>query len=210
MSRSAPLFLNYYLRQNADENFRLARKLLNDRIDDRGGARVMALIVLTEHAARTGQHEVALEGLDNLYPHLFDDPPHDLDKELRGTYFVGLAMVQSGEWERGSYLRRSFLESAKRYDDAYGVSRRSVVGHLVLGDTDAALDKLAGLAKNKYRRTFDRLYFERSSLYDPIREEPTFIALLDEYRENAAEQRRILQEMNEDTFDRNPSSATPL
>jgi hypothetical protein len=35
-------------------------------------------------------------------------------------------------------------------------------------------------------------------VFDPIREEPAFIALLDEYRENAAEQRQILQAMNKD------------
>jgi hypothetical protein len=37
--------------------------------------------------------------------------------------------------------------------------------------------------------------FKHSKLYDPIRDEPEFIALLDEYRKNAAEQRRLVQEM---------------
>jgi hypothetical protein len=79
------------------------------------------------------------------------------------------------------------------------VHRRSIAGRLVLGDTDAALDKLAGFAQNKYFWWDNRLYLERSPSYDPIREEPAFIALLDEYRENAAEQRQILQAMNENT-----------
>jgi hypothetical protein len=42
------------------------------------------------------------------------------------------------------------------------------------------------------------IQLERSPLYDPIREEPAFIAFLDDYRENAAEQRKILQAMTED------------
>jgi hypothetical protein len=36
-------------------------------------------------------------------------------------------------------------------------------------------------------------------VYDSIRDEPAFIALLDDYRKNAAEQRQILQAMNEDS-----------
>ncbi len=141
---------------------------------------------------------MALELLDNLYPHLFDDPPHDLDKDFRATYFAGLALINSGDVDRGTYLMESFLDLRERYDAAYGVHRRSVAGYLVLGDTDGALDKLAGFAQSKYRWLENKLYLERSPLFDPIREEPAFIALLDDYRENAADQRQILQAMNED------------
>jgi hypothetical protein len=136
--------------------------------------------------------------LDNLYPHLFDEPPHDLDKDYRATYFTGLALINSGDVDRGTYLMESFLDLSERFDAAYGVNRRSVAGRLVLGDTDAALDKLAGLVQNKYRWSDHMIQLERSPLYDPIREEPAFIALLDDYRENAKEQRQILQSMNED------------
>jgi hypothetical protein len=38
--------------------------------------------------------------------------------------------------------------------------------------------------------------FRYSSLYDPIRDEPEFIALLDLYERNAAEQLRLLKETN--------------
>ena len=58
---------------------------------------------------------------------------------------------------------------------------------------------LPALAQNKYGRAWNKLYLERSPVYDPIRNEPAFIALLDDYRKNAAEQRQILQAMNENT-----------
>ena len=197
VSRATPLWLNYYLQQNEDENYRLARKLLEDRIDGRHGSKTIALTVLIEHAARTGRHEAALELLDNLYPHLFDDPPHDLDKDRRATYFAGLALINSGDVDRGTYLMDSYLGLREQLDEASGVHRRSVAGHLILGDTDAALDKLAGFAQNKYGSWRNKLYLERSPVFDTIREEPAFIALLDELRENAAKQRQILQAMNE-------------
>ena len=201
VSRSAPLWLNYYLQQNEDENFRLARELLEDRIDDRFGSRLIALIVLTEHAAKTGRHDVALEVLDNLYPHLFDDPPYDLDKDLMATFYAGRALIQSGDVGRGAHLMQSYLNLREPYDEAYGVAAGSVAGRLMLGDTDSALSKLVGIAQDpfgSYGAMFRGFFFERSSEFDPIREEPAFIALLDEYRENVAEQRKLLQAMNED------------
>ena len=198
MSRAAPLWLNYYLQQNEDESYRLARELLEDRVSSRHGSDDIALTILVEHAARTGQYDVALEVLDNLYPHLFDDPPRDLDKDGRATYFAGLALINSGDVDRGTYLMESLLDLRERYDAAYGANRRSVASRLVLGDTDAALDKLAGTAQNKNRWVENKLYLERSPIFDPIREEPEFVALMDEYRENAEEQRQILQAMNED------------
>jgi TolB-like protein/Flp pilus assembly protein TadD len=198
VSRTAPLMLNYYLRQNDDENFRLARELLRNRIDDRRVARLIALTVLTDHAAKTGRHDAALEVLDNLFPHLFDDPPHDLDKDFQATYFAAVALINSGDVDRGSQLMQSLLNLQERYDDAYFVPPWSVAGRLLLGNYDGALDRLESFAQTKYSREWNSMILERSPVFDPIREEPAFIALLDEYRENAAEQRKILHAMNED------------
>jgi hypothetical protein len=40
---------------------------------------------------------------------------------------------------------------------------------------------------------YQQTVLKHSKLFDPIRNEPEFIALLDEYRKNAAEQRRLVQ-----------------
>ena len=121
-----------------------------------------------------------------------------LHTEELATYFVGLALIQSGDVERGSFLMQSFLDARERFDEVDFVSWPSIAGRLSLGNTDAALVKLDGFAETRYQRILSRLFLERSPLFDPIRGEPAFIALLDEYRENAAEQRQILQTMNED------------
>jgi TolB-like protein/Flp pilus assembly protein TadD len=197
VARAAPLFLNFYLQQNEEESFRLARELLAERIDNRHGSRLIALTILTEYGAKTGQHDIVLGVLDNLYPHLFDDPPHDLDKDFRATRFVGMALLQSGDTDRGSRLIRSVDEMAAPYREAYGTGRRSIINSLLVGDKDGALERLADLAKSPHRSNYNKLFLERSSLYDPLRDEPAFIALLDEYRKNAEEQRQILESMSQ-------------
>jgi len=197
VSRGAPIWLNYFLQQNEDENVRLAREFLSNRANSSSGQFYIAFRVLVEHAAKTGRHDVALEALDNRFPHLFDDPPGKLDLDLRTTYYVGIALFQSGDVERGRYLIQYYLDKAESVETFYGVFLRSVVAHLLLGDTDGALNKLEGYSRNKYSGRLDQLELERNSVFDPIRNEPAFIALLDEYRENAAKQRQIMQAMNE-------------
>jgi len=197
ISRSAPLFLNYYLQQNEEENFQLARELLEDNIDERRSSRFMALNVLVELAGKLGRNDVALEVLDNLYPNLFDDPPHDLKREPAATFFVGLALTQSGDVERGSLLLQSYIDEQSRYDDVYGVNRSSIGGLLALGDVDGARERLPGFEKIRYYWELNRMLLERSHLYDPLREEPAFVAMLESYRAEAEEQRTILQAMTQ-------------
>ena len=197
IAQSGPLFLNYYLQQNDEDNFQLARQLLQAGIEDRESSKFMALTVLVEHAAKTGRHDVALDLLDNLFPTLLDDPPHDLEKDPVGMMFVGLALLQSGDDERGSYLLRKFLDYRSPLDEAYGVSRSSIAVHLALGDLDEARAMLAEFETHRYYWSFNRVLLEHSPLFDPLREDPDFVNMLENYREEATEQRTILQAMTQ-------------
>ena len=85
-------------------------------------------------------------------------------------------------------------------DEVYGIVSASISGQLLLGDTELALITLGKYTQWPDFGFFGRALLERSPVYDPIREEPAFIALLDDYRNNATEQREILQAKNEDTF----------
>lgn len=200
MSRAAPLFLNYYLQQNEEKNVRLARKLLDDRIDGRNLSRTIAIVVLLDHAAKTGRHDIVLEALDNLYPHLFDDPPFDLDNDIFATFMAGRALIQSGDADRGTHLVNSFLESLEPYEEVYGVGPPSIASRLSLGETDDAMEQLDRFAERPISGWLNRLVLEHSPVYDSIRDEPAFIALLDGFRRNAEEQRQMLQAISEDAF----------
>jgi hypothetical protein len=198
MSRAAPLFLNYHSQRNEGDNVRLARALLEDKIQARNGSRYMALEVLLDYASETGDFDIILEELDKLYPHLFDEPPHDLDKSYTGTYYAGVALMRSGEIDRGTAFLRWWKDERDLIDDTYITSRWSVAASLMLGDREEALQKLDSFAETKYITEFNRTMLEYDATFDPIRAEPAFIAILDEYRENAEKQRQLLQAMNED------------
>ena len=59
--RAVPLWLDYYRKEYDDESFRLARDLLDARIDDRFGARDIALDALIKYGSDTGRHAVVLD-----------------------------------------------------------------------------------------------------------------------------------------------------
>jgi TolB-like protein/Flp pilus assembly protein TadD len=195
LSLSAPLFLNYYLQQNDNENFQLARQLLEDGIDERQSSRFMALLVLVEYAAKADRNDIALEVLDNLYPNLFDDPPTDLTRNTAATFFAGMALLQSGDEERGTHLLRFYVDYQSRYEDVYRVNRSSLAGRLLLGDIDNAKEKLPAFVENRYYWEMNRMLLEHSSLFDPLREEPAFVQMIDDYQREAGEQRTLLQAM---------------
>ena len=195
LSQSAPLFLNYYLQRDENETFQIARRLLENGIDDRQSSRFMALLVLVEYAARTDRSDIALEVLDNLYPNLFDDPPTDLTRDTAATFFAGMTLMQSGDVERGTHLLQFYVDYQSRYDEVYRVNRSTLAGHLILGDTDSAKEKLPAFVENRYYWEMNRMLLERSSLFDPLREEPAFVQMLDDYKREAEGQRTLLQAM---------------
>ena len=190
--------LAYYLQNDNAANARLARELLDNEIPNRRGARGIALRVMLDHATRTGNYDALLEVLDNLYPHLFDQPPTSLDKSYLGTYFAGAALARSGDVERGEALLRWLLDESEPFYEIYGKDRNAMSLDLMLGDSAAALQALDEFSARKFDSTFNWISFERDPTFDPIRDEPAFIALMQDYESKAAEQRQLLQAMNAD------------
>jgi TolB-like protein/Flp pilus assembly protein TadD len=196
VSLAAPLFLNYYLGNNDDENARLARELLESGIENRRSARRMALQVLYTHSLENDNLDSFLEVLDGLYPNLFDDPPTGLDENTMATLYVGKSYYHNGEVDKGTEFLRAWQDERTEIRAVYGDSRTDIGIELMLGDRTKALETLESVSNDKYYWEFNNLMFKRDPMFDPIRDEPAFIALLEEYERNAAEQRRLIQAAN--------------
>ena len=56
--------------------------------------------------------------------------------------------------------------------------------------------------QKRYYWEFNRTLLEHSHLFDPLREDPAFVAMLESYRTEAEEQRTILQAMTQQNLSR--------
>lgn len=198
VSRAAPLFLNYYSQEDNAENARLARQLIDEKIESRRNSRYMAFKVLLDYAVETDEYGVILDALDSVYPHLFGDPPHSFDKSYMATYMTGIALTRSGEVERGTEFLHWWQSDTEPYEEIYGIGLSSLSLRLFLGNEDDALASIDSYSKRKYRWEFNRILLERDPLYDRIRDEPEFATLMEDYRANAEVQRQLLQAINAD------------
>jgi len=202
--RLNPTLLDMYYQRNDQKVFAALKWLLSNAPGVTGYEPVHVSFI--EYGSRLGKLDEVLETLEERYPLLFVNPPSDLDsgisERLRQTFYVGLALLRHGDVQRGEPLMRLFLEKFE-YPRVILLARgaadlRPIEGLLALDEADAALETFRQFdATDQWANAHfvSQLMFRYSSLYNPIRDEPEFIALLDEYDKNAAEQRKLLTEM---------------
>ena len=194
LTRAAPLFMDFHTRENREQSARLARELLEEEIEIRRGARFIAIHTLYAYSLETENLDSFLEVMDNLYPHLFDEPPHSFDRSWLGVYYVGMALINNGDRERGAMFLQAGQDRRDTFEDAYDfVALPGIESRIALGDRDAALQRLNGFSPNMYSDELNYSFLKHYSIFDPIREDPAFIALLEEYERNAEEQRQLIR-----------------
>ena len=197
VSLSRPLMLNLIANGNDSDNVRRARKLLDDNIENRWFSKTIAAYILFNDAERSNDYTTFLETLDNLHPHLFDEPPVEIANDSDMTFFVGRALVRSGQAERGFQLLDLWSDEVEKFEATFGIHRYSIEIDLLRGDKQAALEKLQARNALKYDWGFDRFFFARDSLWQTLADEPQFIELVEDLDQHAAEQSVLLQAMDE-------------
>ena len=194
VSQAAPLTMYFFTRENADASVRLARELLDNKIENRRGSRDTALQVLYEYSLENDRLDSFLEVLDNLYPHLFDDPPHGFERSMTGTFFVGAALFNNDDEKRGAEFLRVIEADILKFENAY--ARTSLYGigiQLMIGDRGDALPRFDSFAETMYSSEYNYPVLKTDPIFASVQNEPAVEALLAEYERNAAEQREIVR-----------------
>jgi TolB-like protein/DNA-binding winged helix-turn-helix (wHTH) protein len=195
-ARGSRLAIDLFHQRKDEAVFTESRQLLTEGIPHEP-LRILLLTWFVEYGTRLGRLDEVLATFQELHPHLFMEPPFDLGKDKWALYASGLALLQTGDLVRGEPWMQAYLDLQDKVDRMYRVVFPwSIGGRLALGKREAALEKFREFAEAKWvwAGNTTQLMFRYSSLYDPIRDEPEFIALLDLYEQNAAEQRRLLKE----------------
>lgn len=186
-----------YYQRNDEAIYANAKKLLQDGAGFPFGSHRD----IVDYGARLGLLDEVLSVLEERYPQVFSEPPPSTlrPSEVDTYYPIALALLLQGDIERGEPLMRACLDAEDKYYASYKLVRlRAIDGRLALGEREAALEKFRRFAELKWIWNGGNFAvvrkFQHSSLYDPIRDEPEFIALINLYEKNAAEQRRLIEE----------------
>jgi tetratricopeptide (TPR) repeat protein len=197
VSQSVPLLMDLYRGDLSQQSYRTAKRMIEDHVPSRQNSLAFAARVFVDYGVSNNALDEVLEIFAGRYPGLFDDDPRISDEDLRVAFFAGRAMIHNGQSDKGKTLLKEYLRNNEKFDRAYGISLRSAAASALIGDKTGALEKLKSvdLSFGGLRQPWV-IALRNNSDFDSIRNEPGFVAKLEEYENKAAEQRAILEEMN--------------
>jgi TolB-like protein/Tfp pilus assembly protein PilF len=198
ISNSSRVGLYLYRGQDA-EALALSRKMLESDVELRWGAESVFLRTARDHARETGEYEDILGWYEQYKPGLFADPiKHDF-WSIGDAVDLAWLYQQMGESERAEVLARSVIgyENDMR---SRGFSVSALPGGtagalVVLGDYAGALANLREGVDSGWRWLW--WWQMANEVYDPIRDEPDFQAMMSELEADMAAQRARPPEIDE-------------
>ena len=199
-SQAVPVYLQFFEHGASQATNEAARRIIgkaiNGDIENRGNAAIFLTQILSWGLQEEGRDQTeVLDMLDNLFPHLFDEPPTDTDENRIATRVVGQIMIAAGRKRQGLALLDAWSEETAQREVIYGPSLSTVDVALARGNTDEALDRLHKMRDRTYSNVLFRYWFERDPLYRQIANEPQVIELIKEHQAHVVEQRALLIEL---------------
>lgn len=192
VSLAAPLILHAYYLTESPEGAKLARRLLDEEIQNRQGSEANAIRTLWADAAINGTYNEALDFLRGRYPEFFEAEPEWRTGEDHIAYFIGAILMRTGEVDHAHKLLDPLLLRSEAAREAYGLRLWMVATTAAFNDKDETLEILRSYAPNARRSDNWPIHLRNSPAFDFVRYEPEFIELVASLEAHAAEQREVL------------------
>jgi len=195
VSLASPLILHAYYSTESPDGVKLARRLLDDEIQNRQGSEAIAIRTLWADAASNGTYDEALDFLRGRYPDFFEDEPEWRNGDNHIAYFIGAILMRAGEVDQAHKLLDPLLQRAEAGQEAYSLRLRHVTTTGAFNDKDETLEILRAYAPNALSSDLWPVRLRDHPAFDFIRDEPEFIELVASLENHAAEQREVLATM---------------
>ena len=159
------------------------------------------LMMFIEYGERVDKLDEVLDWLRAFAPPLFEEPPSNTLEYGGITVAAGWVLLRHGDERRGEpLLRRGLQQMGQRQQAGVFIDPLNLIVYQILGETEMALETIRAIqAGSLFHRASGLDYqviFRYSSLFESLRRQPEFVALLDEYDRNAGEQRALLKAMD--------------
>ncbi len=192
VSLAAPLILYAYDSTESPEGVKLARRLLDEEIQNRQGSEAIAIRALWADAASNGTYDEALDFLRGRYPEFFEDEPEWQRSEDHIAYFIGAIMMRAGLVDHAHKLLDPLLLLSETAQEAYGLGLTALTTTAAFNDKDETLEILRAYAPNARSSGLWPVRLRNHPAFDFIQDEPEFIELVASLEKHAAEQRVVL------------------
>jgi TolB-like protein/Flp pilus assembly protein TadD len=120
-------------------------------------------------------------------------------------YVFAMSAIRMKDGTEAERLTDRILALADRSDARLGVDDRAAIRCTLRGNRGDAAGAVAACREHQRTSSFGRIFLETSSLFEPVRDDPAWVAFLEELRLDAAEDLSRLRGSGEE-----PTPARPL
>ena len=192
VTRATRLTLDLYQDAVSTDTVQLARRLLDDKIDDRQGARGYALHVIWRDALRNNRLDETLDYLSGQFPEYFAEDGSWSEWSIVTDWYMGAMLMSAGRDELAMRVLQPMLDDSSAHSEKYGTSSFHVWNLAAAQKKDELLVALRQVLEAEHAPDNWPTAISHLPAFDFVRDEPEYREYLAFLENRAAEQREEL------------------
>ncbi len=192
VARATRLTLDLYQDAVTADTVQLARRLVDDKIDDRQGARGFALHVIWRDALRNDRLDETLDYLSGHFPEYFADDGSWSERSIVTDWYMGAMLMSAGRDELAMRVLQPMLDDSREFSEKYGTSSLHVWNLAAAQKKDELLVALRQVLEAEHAPDNWPTAIGPLPAFDFVRDEPEYREYLAFLENRAAEQREEL------------------